>query len=124
MADTSFTAPPGETSGAAETEQTPKARRRYSKKFKDLQKLERGVSKAAHRVASSIEEGLRVWRQSSDKSARKKKDGALRDALKNFAKATGKQVRVASWAAVDLVDAIPRGSARRFLARVFFPIYK
>jgi hypothetical protein len=115
-------APPGAADPATEPEK--KKKKRYSKRLKGLQKIERGVSKAMHRLASSVDEGLRVWRKSSDRSAREKRDGAIRDALKNYAKAMGKQIRIASWAPADLARAVPEISPRRLLARIFLPIYK
>lgn len=105
-------------------EKAEKKKRKYSKQLKGLQQFERGLSKAMNRIASSVDEGLRVWRKSSDKSARKKRDGAIRDALKNYARAAGKQVRIASWATIDLAKAVPHLRPRRLLARLFVPIYK
>lgn len=101
-----------------------KPKRKYSKKWKGVQQLERSVSKATHRLVGSIDEGLRVWRKSTDKSARKKKDGAIRDALQNYAKAVSKSMRVVSGVPLDLAKAMPKFSPRLFFARIFSPFFR
>jgi hypothetical protein len=115
--------PPAETD-APQAEDKKKKKRKYSKGLKDLQQLERGVSKAMHRLAGSVDEGLRTWRKATERSARAQRDGAIRDALKNYAKATSRGLRVASWVPLDLAEALPRLNPRRVLARLLLPIYK
>lgn len=83
----------------------PRRKRKYSKNLRDIQKFERNASRALQRVAGSVEAGVREWRKATNRSARRKRDGAIRDALDNYAKATGKQLRVMSRAPADLVRA-------------------
>lgn len=101
-----------------------KPKRKYSKKLKGVQQLERGVSKATHRLVNSVEEGLRVWRKGTEKSARKLKDGAIVDSLNNYAKALSKGLRVATYVPQDFVEAMPKMNMRNFIARIFSPFFK
>jgi len=101
-----------------------KKKRKYSRAWRSVQELERGVSKGVQRLAFSVVAGIRVWRKSTDKSARKRKDGAIRDALKNGAKAVGRQIRVATWAPLDVLKAVPKLKLRGIIARVFLPFFK
>lgn len=117
-------APAAQTASAPQESESKKPRRKYSKRLKGIQELERGVSKATHRLVGSIDEGLRAWRKSTDKSSRKKKDGAIRDAVTNYAKAVSKSLRVASAVPVDLAGAVPKFTIRLFVARIFSPFFK
>jgi hypothetical protein len=93
--------------------------RKYSKRNKSVQEFERRVSKGLHRVAKSVEAGLREWRAATDRSSRKRKDGAIRDALENSARAVGKQIRVASRVPEDAVRAVRALKVMKALRRVF-----
>lgn len=93
--------------------------RKYSKRNKGAQQFERHVSKGLHRVAKSVEAGLREWREATDRSSRKRTDGAIRDALENSARAVGKQIRVASRLPEDAVRAVRSLKVMKALRRVF-----
>jgi hypothetical protein len=93
--------------------------RKYSKRRKRLQEFERHASKGLHRLAKSVEAGIREWRDATDRSARKRKDGALRDALDNSARAVSKQLRVASRAPQDAARALRSLKITKALRRVF-----
>jgi hypothetical protein len=93
--------------------------RKYSKRYKNLQEFERQASKGVHRLVKSVEAGVREWRDATDRSARKRKDGALRDVLENSARAVGKQIRVASRAPQDAVRAVRALKITKALRRVF-----
>jgi len=93
-----------------------KGKRRYSRRLKATQKLERGVSKAQRRLASAVLRGVDKWRSDRDRSARKRKDGAVRDSVKNAMRALGKTLSVAAKAPGDFVDvAKPKLRTRRVL---------
>ena len=79
-----------------------KKKRKYSSGLKDVQNFERGASKAAQRLSRAVERGLSIYRKRRDKSSRKKKDGAIRDALENWSKGLGKSLRISSRAPFDL----------------------
>jgi hypothetical protein len=58
-------------------------KRKYSRGTKDLQRLERGMTRASSRVAEAVAKGFRTYNKESKKSGRRKRDGAMRDALEN-----------------------------------------
>ena len=80
--------------------------RRYSSRLDEIQRLERGSSKAARRLAKAVDRGLGVWAKNRNKSALKKRDGAVRDSLRNCSKAIRRTMIVASEAPADVVDAV------------------
>lgn len=79
---------------------------KYSRNLRDLQKLERASSKAQLRLARAVVNGLKVWDKRRNKSASKRRDGAVRDALINSAWALGRVMRDASRGPVDFVEEI------------------
>lgn len=93
--------------------------RKYSKQYKDVQRFERQVSRGLHRLVKSVDEGMREWRDATDRSSRKRKDGAIHDALENSARAVGKQIRVASRVPKDAVRAVRSLKIVKALRRVF-----
>jgi hypothetical protein len=115
--------PPDPTGAAPVTVVLPsgpkRGKRKYSKDLRGIQEADRLASRAVHRLARSAEAGVRKWRKETDRSARSRKDGAIRDALDNLAKATGKQLRVASRAPEDLVRAARSLRIRKVVKRVF-----
>ena len=104
------TPPPGD--GAV---QPPKKRkkRKYSKGLKELQQLERTVSKTSNRVARAVAKGMATYRKRSNKSAVKKRDGSLRDFAVNIAGGLGKTLRVLSGVPADLAKGLNTKGARK-----------
>lgn len=93
----------------ASDEAPKKKKRKYSKgPMKFAQQAELGVSKGMQRMARAVEEGLGVWRERRDESSRKKRDGALRDALKNYGKAVTKFHKVGAKLPADLTSRLPK----------------
>ncbi|HEX8475530.1 MAG TPA: hypothetical protein VF666_15995 [Pyrinomonadaceae bacterium] len=90
---------------------TKKRKKKYSKGLKDPQRWEDGISLASKRLARSIEQGLRTYRRRRNKSARRKKDGAIRDGLENVSIGFGRTLRVASDAPYDLARKV---NSKRF----------
>ncbi|MCC7383292.1 MAG: hypothetical protein IT384_15760 [Deltaproteobacteria bacterium] len=111
--------PSAEVPGAGE-EPAKKKRKKYSKGLKSAQRFEEGMTKAQRRLAKAVYEGLSTWNRTTDRSARKKKDGALRDVMKNSAKATEKAIRVAARAPRDFVKTARPIKPKR-VVRVLFP---
>jgi hypothetical protein len=66
-----------------------KRKPRYSRGTKDLQRLERGMTRATHRIARAVAKGLDTYDSESRKSARRRRDGAMREAFENMALAWG-----------------------------------
>src|SRR5262245_26223267 len=98
------------TAAAVATEPLPPTTRRKKRKVsRDLgavQEAERAASKAAHRVAHAVEKGVAAYREERDRSARKKRDGALRDLAANAAHGVAETLREAAKAPADLAGAL------------------
>src|SRR5688572_24156829 len=63
-------------------------KKKYSKgPSRAFQELEAGLTKSARKIAKAVREGLDKYSEERDESARNKRDGALRDILKNQSKA-------------------------------------
>lgn len=87
-------------------QQQPEGEVVYSKKFKTVQKSEKRMTKASRRLANAVLAGIETWEKEREKSARKKKDGAMKDRLENYAKAYGESLRRASRAGEDVVAGV------------------
>jgi hypothetical protein len=81
--------------------------------LKELQQLERTVSKTSNRVARAVAKGRATYRKRSNKSAVKKRDGSLRDFAANIATGLGKTLRVLSGVPADLVKGLDTKGARK-----------
>jgi hypothetical protein len=92
-------------------------KRRYSKGFKGIQRTGRHLSKASSRMARATADGMSTFQKASDKSAAKKKDGAMRDLSVNLAKAMRKTLRKSSRFPVDVARAFDTPDARRSTRR-------
>jgi len=89
-------------------------KKKYSSGLKDVQIVGRRMSKISSTLLSSVSEGIDAYRKASDKSARKKRDGALRDLNLNVAKGVSKALRESSDLPFDLAKSMStRGSKRR-----------
>jgi len=58
-------------------------RKKYSRGLKTIQRSEDGLSLAGRRLGDAVESGFRSYRKRRNKSARRKKDGPIRDILRN-----------------------------------------
>jgi len=86
-----------------------KKKRRYSAGLGTIQHLERGVARSLETVSKGVARVFSEYSERSDKSARKKRDGALRDGIENWTKALSKGMRVAGDAPYDFVKQVSRG---------------
>ena len=94
-----------------------KKKRKYSRGLRDLQVSGRRITKVSGTVTRAVAKGIRAYRTASDKSARKKRDGALRDFGLNMAKGTSKLLRSSSSVPYDLARAMNRRGLRRSVRR-------
>jgi hypothetical protein len=84
--------------------------------------LERGVSKASQRITRAVELGVFRWQKKRRRSSKKKRDGALRDAIENGLFAAGVALKEASWAPGDLFKPLgPKRDPRLVLVRALLP---
>lgn len=77
-------------------------KKKYTRGSKDVQYLEEDASRAVNRLANSVADGIGKYRERRDNSARKKKDGALKDALRNTGRGLTKALDKAARAPSDL----------------------
>jgi hypothetical protein len=63
-----------------------KGGKRYTRGSKGPQRLGLGLAKASRRTAEALASGLETFDRKSRKSAKKKRDGMLRDSVKNAAR--------------------------------------
>ena len=94
-----------------------KKKRRYSKGFEDAQRMERHLTRSTHRKARAVEEGISTYRKRSNRSARKKKDGAIRDFIPNSGLAMTRAMREASPIPYDMARAMNTPETQKFLRR-------
>ena len=90
-----------------------KKKKKYTRGLRDIQKFDRGWAKASRRVNRAVADGYSTYVKSSNKSARKRRDGAIQDAFKNWSKAMGKTLRRASSAPEILAESMDTKSNRR-----------
>ena len=101
-----------------------KKKRRYTSGLVTVQHVERGVTRSIERVSEGVARMFREYSELREDSSRKKRDGALRDALENWTKAMSKGMRTASKAPYDLVKGVSRGRGSkrvRKTLRAFVP---
>jgi Family of unknown function (DUF6312) len=92
-------------------------KKKYSSGLKDVQVIGRRMSKISSDIAHSMSEGVDSYRKASDKSARKKRDGALRDINLNVAKAVSRALRESSDIPFDLAKSLTTRGSRRSARR-------
>jgi hypothetical protein len=93
-----------------------KKRKKYSSDLKSVQKWEKGISQAVSRVAKAVDSGISTYQTERDKSAQKKKDGAILDYPQNLTKALGKTIRKASLAPYDVAETLNTKPFRKRLS--------
>jgi hypothetical protein len=92
-------------------------KRRYSRDARDLQRAARPLNRGLERFTSAVAESATQWRKDWDRSAEKKRDGALKDAPENAARAIARVVRGTSWVPVDAAKALRQTRLYRQLVR-------
>jgi hypothetical protein len=93
----------------------PRKRRRYSRGLGPVQSLGRGVAHTMETLSESVAKIFSEYSTRSDRSARRKKDGALRDGIENFTVALSKGMRIAGKAPYRFVKNVNRGPGSRQL---------
>jgi hypothetical protein len=94
-----------------------KGKRRYSRGLRDLQEAGRGLGKVSARLSKAVARGMRRYVRESDRSARKRRDGAIRDLDVNLADALGATLREVSRTPLDIARSLRPRSTRRALRR-------
>lgn len=81
-----------------------KRRKKHSRRVRDWQRLDEGISEATRDLAKAVDEAVCTWRDESRKSQKRRKDGALKDVLRNAGKALGEGLERAAEAPKDMTD--------------------
>ena len=93
-------------------EPAPKKKKKYSKQLREAQRIERAASKTRKRMLKAVLRGVETWESNRDRSAEKRKDGAVRDAMRNTARAYGDYVRAVSRMPEDMIRMMPKPSKK------------
>jgi hypothetical protein len=104
-----------------------KKKHKYSRGTKSVQQAGRGVRKATARISRAVSKGLFDFYERSEKSGRKRRDGALRDMTENMARAVGSSVRILGKAPYDLARRLPNrliATQVRAGLRILFPFVR
>ena len=109
-----------------------KKRKKYSRGLRDIQRAERRVSKAADRLTRAARKGTRTYRKRRNKSARKRRDGAVTDVFINLSEGAADAFASGAPVITDLTRAVQprrlRREARRqfraFARLVSFPFFR
>jgi len=94
-----------------------KEKKRYSDGLEDVQEFEAGISRAIRQAARAVAKGTDRYEKARRKSARKKKDGAIRDFVPNMGEALSESLREASDIPSEVADALNTKSTRRRVRR-------
>jgi hypothetical protein len=85
-----------------------KKKKKFSRGMGGGQRAEVSLTRGAHRLAVAVEDALSTWRNERNRSSRNKRDGAIRDAVKNYGKALSKFGRHAAKIPEDLTESMPK----------------
>ncbi len=89
------------------------AKPRYTRGLKEIQLLEGDAANVAKKAARALARSVEVYDKKRGKSARKRRDGALRDYLQNSAHATSTFLKESSDIPIDLAESARRLSIRK-----------
>jgi len=113
MAETTESRSSEEGSTPIVLERTSKGGRRYSTGLKNVQVSERHLSRAIHRVARSLENGLEAYEEARDESANSTRDGAIVEFIPNVAEGLSSVLETLTPLPQDLAKALYPTRARR-----------
>lgn len=88
-----------------------KKKRKYTYGTQGFQTLERGLTTSLETVAEGMTKILGEYNSQRNKSSRKKRDGAIKDALENWAKALSEGAGTVGSAPLHLVKTVRKGGA-------------
>ena len=94
-----------------------KSKRRYSRDLEEIQRMERHLTRSTYRMAKAAEEGISYYRKLNRKSAKKKRDGVIRDFVPNTGLAMSRAMREASPIPYDFARALDTKQNRQRLRR-------
>jgi hypothetical protein len=92
-------------------------KRRYSKGLREVQELEASLSRGARRAARAAQMGTGTYERARRRSARKRRDGAIRDFVPNMGEGLSESLREASKIPSEVADSFDTKSTRRLTRR-------
>ena len=95
--------------------------KKYTRGTKVFQRLALGVSKAAFRSTNSVAKGLETFAKDSNKSARKRRDGMIRDSLRNASNGVSEGFTELGKAPGEIARRVSSGQVWRTV-RIFTPL--
>jgi hypothetical protein len=95
-----------------------KGKRGSSRAARRVEDIERDLSRAVRRVARGGHFGANRYIRRRNRSARRRRDGALVDFCKNVARGASKATRVSSPALIDVAKAVESKRTRKGIRRV------
>jgi hypothetical protein len=90
---------------------------RYSKGLREVQELEASLSQGARRAARAAQMGTSTYEKARRRSARKKRDGAIRDFVPNMGEGLTESLREASKIPSEVADSFDTKATRRLTRR-------
>lgn len=84
------------------TRRKSRKKKKYSKGLKEVQQFEVDATRSADRVADAVADGISRYRRERDKSARKRRDGAIKDAVRNLGRGLSEALDTGARAPADL----------------------
>lgn len=96
-----------------------RGKRRYSRGRKDPQRVEEGITRALEELTDGVAAGVSKYRRRRDNSARKKKDGALKDGLRNIGRGLETALRKSARAPTELTRPLTLKRVTRLLVPRF-----
>lgn len=88
-------------------------KRKYSRGLKEVQQSGRALTKSGRRIARAIASGFSEFYRRDKESSQKRRDGSIRDVVKNWSKGVSKALRRGSNAPRDLADVLDTKTIRR-----------
>jgi hypothetical protein len=90
-----------------------KRKKKYTSGTKGFQRLALGLSDALYRSSNSVSRAARTFSKRSNKSARKRRDGLVRDSLRNASRGFANGLTELGEAPYEVARRIPTGQVRR-----------
>jgi len=95
-----------------------RGRKRYSSDLKDAQKNEQAASRAGQRLAQAVADGFGEYRRRRDRSAERKKDGAIKDFVRNVGRGAEEALRTGARVPSDLTRYATKKRLTRLVLKV------
>ncbi|HSG39241.1 MAG TPA: hypothetical protein VLE27_06355 [Thermoanaerobaculia bacterium] len=92
-----------------------RGKRKYSRGMKDPQRVEEGITRSLERLTDGVADGVAKYRRRRDNSARKKRDGAMKDGLRNIGRGLETALRRSAKAPTELTRPLTLRRVTRLL---------